>query len=79
MIAHALLTVIAAHEHDQHPAPVGMIELTCAEIGRLFVTLVIDPMHALACPFAWSQWRRRHQHRARTSHYQRHQTSSAWP
>jgi hypothetical protein len=43
MLAHALLTVIAAHEHDKHPAPVGMIELTRAKIGRLIVTLVIDP------------------------------------
>ena len=79
MIAHALLTVIAAHEHDQQPAPADLIELTCAEIGRLFITLVVEPVRALACPFTWSDWRRRHQQRARTSHYQRQQASGAWP
>jgi SRSO17 transposase len=75
MIAHALLAVLAADEHTDRPAPADMIELTCAEIRRLFITLIVEPARALACPLRWSHWRRRHQHRARTSHYQRQQAA----
>lgn len=71
MTAHALLAVIAAREHAERPAPDGLIALTCNEIRRLFVSSVIEPDRTLACPHTWSLWRRRHQHRARTSHYQR--------
>ena len=77
MLAHALLAVIAAHEHTDRPAPAGLIALTCNEIRRLFTVLVIEPRRVRACPRAWSNWRRRHQHRARTSHYQRQEDSSS--
>jgi hypothetical protein len=43
MIAHALLVVIAANEHNDRPAPAGMIPLTCSEIRRLFTVLVVEP------------------------------------
>ena len=69
MVAHALLAVIAAREHTERPAPDGLIALTCNEIRHLLVTFVIEPARTLTCPHAWSRWRRRHQHRARTSHY----------
>ena len=75
MLAHALLAVIAANEHADRPAPAGMIPLTCNEIRRLFTVLVVAPRRVLACPHAWSNWRRRHQHRARTSHYRRQEHS----
>jgi SRSO17 transposase len=78
MLAHALLAVIAAHEHTDRPAPAGLIALTCNEIRRLFTIHIIEPGRALACPDAWSNWRRRHQHRARTSHYQRQEAARAW-
>lgn len=52
--------------------------LTCNEIRCLFVRFVIEPSRALACPQAWSQWRRRHQHRSRTSHYQRRDDLQPW-
>jgi SRSO17 transposase len=71
MTAHALLAVIAASEHTQRPTPPGLIALTCNEIRRLFTLFVIEPARAGTCPQAWSNWRRRHQHRARTSHYRR--------
>ncbi len=71
MTAHALLAVIAANEHAEQPTPDGLIPLTCNEIRRLFTTFVIEPTRALTCPQTWSNWRRRHQHRARTSHYRR--------
>jgi SRSO17 transposase len=79
MIAHALLAVLAANEHADRPAPAGLIELTCAEIRRLFIALVVEPARQVACPLSWSRWRRRHQHRARTSHYQRQQAAERWP
>ena len=41
MIAHALLTVIAANEHTDRPAPAEMIPLTCSEVRRLFTVLVV--------------------------------------
>lgn len=78
MTAHALLAVIAAGEHAERPAPPGLIALTCNEIRRLFTIFVIDLGRAHTCPEAWSNWRRRHQHRARTSHYQRQEASNPW-
>ena len=77
MLAHALLAVIAAHEHAERPTLADLIALTCNEIRRLFTIFVIEPRRTLACPEAWSHWRRRHQHRARTSHYQRQQSIHA--
>jgi SRSO17 transposase len=79
MTAYALLAVIAANEHTDRPAPDGLIALTCNEIRRLFTVLVIEPGRILASPQAWSHWRRRHQHRARTSHYRRQQANHPWP
>lgn len=70
MTAHALLAIVAANEHTDRPASAGLIALTCNEIRRLFTIFVIEPGRAVACPEAWSIWRRRHQHRARASHYQ---------
>ncbi len=78
MLAHALLAVIAANEHVARPAPAGFIALTCNEIRRLLTIYVIEPGQARACPNAWSDWRRRHQHRARTCHYQRQEAARPW-
>ena len=79
MIGHALLAVLAATAHADRPAPAGMIALTANEIRRLFIVLIVEPTRAVACPLAWSSWRRRHQHHARTRHYQRQQTTEPWP
>ena len=70
MLAHALLAVIAANEHTDHPEPTGLVALTCNEIRRLLTILVTEPSRNLAYLQAWSHWRRRHQYRARTCHYQ---------
>jgi SRSO17 transposase len=78
MTAHALLAVIAASEHAAQPAPPGLIALTCNEIRRLFTIFVIEPGRARTCPETWSAWRRRHQYRARTSHYRRQEAARAW-
>jgi SRSO17 transposase len=78
MLAHALLAIIAIREHSDRPAPAGLIGLTCNEIRRLFTNQVIEPCRTRACPEAWPHWRRRHQHRARTSHYQRQAATHGW-
>jgi len=79
MLAHALLVVIAADSDDDQHDSAGMIAVTCNEIRRLLVRLVIEPGRTLTCPQAWSRWRRRHQHHARTSHYRRKQGDSSPP
>ncbi|GHD76350.1 hypothetical protein GCM10010317_092730 [Streptomyces mirabilis] len=53
----------------RRPAPDGLIPLTCNEIQRLFITLVVRPVREVAHRLAWSAWRRRHQARAQASHY----------
>jgi SRSO17 transposase len=70
MLAHALLAVTTAQQ-ARTPPPDGLIALTCNEIRHLLTVHVIEPGRRIACPDAWSTWRRRHQHRARLSHYQR--------
>jgi SRSO17 transposase len=69
MLAHALLVVLTAGAHAGAPPP-GLIPLTCNELQHLLVRLV-EPARQPADPQAWSRWRRRHQHRARASHYRR--------
>lgn len=71
MLAHAFLAVLAATEHDHSPTPSGLIPLTCNEIRRLFTGLLPRPIHDFWQHMRWSIWRRRHQHRAKTSHYKR--------
>jgi SRSO17 transposase len=70
MVALAFLTVTAATEHASRPPPPGQIPLTRNEIARLLATPHL-PQPAIEHRLRWSAWRRRHQHRARTSHYQR--------
>ncbi|MEV6814555.1 IS701 family transposase, partial [Micromonospora sp. NPDC051296] len=52
-------------------APPNMIELTVNEIRRLINVLLIRPTHSIAHRLHWSNWRRRHQARARRAHYAR--------
>ncbi|MBN0045346.1 IS701 family transposase [Streptomyces actuosus] len=75
MLAHAFLAVVRADEHAHRPTPDDLIPLTCNEICRLFIALIIRPARDAAHRLAWSDWRRRHQARSRTSHYRR-QTAS---
>ena len=71
MLACAFLT-IAATQQARDPAPAGQIPLTRNEIGRLLITLmIIQPARDTGHHLRWSAWRRRHQHRAKTCHYQR--------
>jgi SRSO17 transposase len=75
MLAHALLVVLAAGEHAAEPPPAGLIPLTCHELQRLLVRRILEPARRPADPEAWSRWRRRHQYRARASHYRRQATA----
>ena len=70
MLAHAFLAVTAAAERRDHPAPADLIPLTSYEIQHLFTALT-SPVHDLAHRLRWSEWRRRHQVRARNCHYRR--------
>ena len=71
MLAHAFLAVATAAERDTQPTPTGLITLTVNEFRRLFDALLLAAKRTLATLLAWSTWRRKHQHRARQSHYQR--------
>ena len=73
MAALAVLAICAANAaHDTGDPPhTDLIRLTVNEIRRLINTLIIDPIRDLAHRLHWSHWRRRHQARARRSHYTR--------
>jgi SRSO17 transposase len=71
MLAHAFLAVATAAERDTQPTPAGLITLTVNEFRRLFDALLLAAKRTLASLLAWSTWRRKHQHRARQSHYRR--------
>jgi SRSO17 transposase len=71
MLASAFLAVLAAAERTRQPPPDGMIPLTSSEIHHLLNVLPDQPGHSIRHRLRWSAWRRRHQHRARTSHYQK--------
>ncbi|MCA1835416.1 MAG: IS701 family transposase [Actinobacteria bacterium] len=75
MLAYAYLAVLATIERTRQCPPEGLIPLTCNEIHRLFNTLAIRPLSDIAHHLSWSTWRRRHQHRAKTSHYQQRTTT----
>jgi SRSO17 transposase len=68
MLAAAILTAIAANER-RRAAESGLIALTVTEIRRLFAKLATTVTRPASFHLAWSRWRRRHQARARASHY----------
>ena len=71
MLAHAFLAVATAIERNIAPTPTGLISLTVNEFRRLFDALLLVTHRTLTSLLAWSRWRRRHQYRARQSHYRR--------
>lgn len=76
MLAYAFLATLAATQRADNPGPDVLISLTCNEIHHLFNVLIPKPTNDLWHRTRWSTWRRRHQHRARTSHYQRRATEN---
>ncbi|MGW5126807.1 IS701 family transposase [Streptomyces sp. NPDC004069] len=75
MLAHAFLAVLRADEHVRAPAPDELVPLSCNEIQRLFIMVVVQPLHDMVHRLGWSDWRRRHQARSRASHYRRQAAS----
>ena len=73
MFAHAFLVVATLADRVHTPAPANMIELTVNEFRRLFDALVLTKKLTPDQRIRWSHWRRRHQARARTCHYQARQ------
>jgi SRSO17 transposase len=71
MLAAAVLTIAAATEHARGSSAADQIPLTRNEIAHLLSGITIRPAHDTTHRMRWSLWRRRHQHRARTCHYQR--------
>lgn len=71
MLAYAFLAVLAVTERTYNPPPGGLISLTCNEIQHLFNVLLVQPINGTWHRIRCSTWRRRHQHRARASHYRR--------
>jgi hypothetical protein len=69
MLAHAYLSVMTAAAPAPQPG-IELIPLTRNEIRRLLTAATATIRHATQV-LHWSLWRRRHQARARTSHYQR--------
>jgi SRSO17 transposase len=68
ILAHAFLAAATAgHHHD----PADLIPLTLNELRRLFNILIIEPTRRRSDPLLWSIRRRRHQARAKASHYAR--------
>lgn len=70
MLAHAFLAALAAAERACRPGG-QLIPLSLGEIQRLFTRLTSGVPYAVIQIVRWSQWRRRHKARARTSHHQR--------
>ncbi|KAB1925300.1 IS701 family transposase [Micromonospora sp. ALFpr18c] len=70
LAALAVLAICAADAADE-PTDTTMIKLTVNETRRLINTLVLTPIRDLTHRLRWSDWRRRHQARARQAHYTR--------
>ena len=71
MLAAAFLAITAALERARRPAPASLIPLTRNEIARLLSATLTRPAGDASHHLRWSYWRRRHQYRSRTCHYQR--------
>jgi hypothetical protein len=59
---------------ENSPSEISIIRLTpmtCNEVQHLYAALLARPAGDLGHRLGWSVWRRRHQARARTCHYQR--------
>ena len=76
LAALAVLAICAAdavpRDPDQaQPTEIALIKLTVNEVRRLINTFIIRPVSNLTHRLHWSQFRRRHQARARRAHYTR--------
>jgi SRSO17 transposase len=83
MIAMAIIAVTLAllnGEQPTHPdLNADLIPLTIPELRRLTNALILNPAPHTTPTLTWSNWRRRHQARARRSHYKRHAAAASEP
>jgi SRSO17 transposase len=70
LLTYIYLAVTAGLHPDSHPCPdIGLIPITIPELARLLRgTVIPPPCRDKAHRQHWSQWRRRHQYRARQAH-----------
>ncbi|GAB3133930.1 IS701 family transposase [Microbispora hainanensis] len=71
MLAHAFLAAVTAHQRADQPAEHELAPMTLGETRRLLVRMLVQTAHSMTDLLQWSRWRRRHQARARASHYRR--------
>ncbi|WP_456238645.1 hypothetical protein [Plantactinospora sonchi] len=62
---------LAAATAASTTSPNDLTTITVNELRRLFHALIINPVRRVPDVIAWSIYRRRHQHQAKTSHYAR--------
>lgn len=71
MLAHAFLAVQTAAQRDTEHSDPTLIRLSVNEFRRLFIALILSPLHHRDRILDWSLWRRRHQQRAHQHHQKR--------
>ena len=68
----ALALVIRSRVPVARKKGAGLIRVSVPEVRKLLLKLVWAFIPSVERVLAWSVWRRRHQHRARECHYQKH-------
>ena len=63
---------LAASPKKERP----LIRLSVPEVRKLLLKVVWSLVPAAERVFAWSEWRRAHQHRARRCHYKKHRVKA---
>jgi hypothetical protein len=53
-----------------------LIRLSVPEVRKLLLKVVWSLLPGVEHVFAWSEWRRAHQHRASRSHYKKHRVGA---
>jgi hypothetical protein len=53
-----------------------LIRLSVPEVRKLLLKVVWNLAPAVEKVFAWSEWRRAHQYRARRCHYKKHRANA---
>ena len=71
MLAHAFLAVATATERDIRTHPSRADHIDRQRVPPTLRRATPDTGHTVTTLLAWSRWRRRHQYRARQSHYKR--------
>lgn len=74
MLAHAFLAVTTVAQRAIEAVDPSLIRLSINEFRRLFIALVLAPLHTNTRLFDWSRWRRLHQRRAQLCHQKRRST-----